>query len=377
MVFDPFAYGALAVYLGTIGAVALGLVALAWLRRGGAWTAVEAACKQAVQMGATTFAPLPDGGFLVYGAEASAARVSGGAAPQLQKVTRVALVKDMDGQTGLVVTAGGQNVCVSGIGPMAHVYGQAQRDGAEMSIVFRDDEAERMSRLIGLLDGKEREILAGWLTEKEVLTDIIFGVDYEGQLRTAGAKGKAKLLVTNLRAGLLGTTIQTEHLGNATRTTTHYSLISYLLPLAEKVTVRRASGLGANSYVLELALKPEHQNEGAPKLKLTEDHAGVFLPLVLFRCPVEVVEEPVGVGNVIGGAILGGIGWGILTAIVGVVVAVALTEGSDLRHWGYRYTLPIVLGAALTPLVFRISSLLRDYLERAREQGLRAAIAKA
>jgi hypothetical protein len=219
-------------------------------------------------------------------------------------------------------------------------------------------------------------MLAGWLTEKEVLTDIISGVDYEGQLGSAGSKGRAKLLVTNLRAGLLGTTIETEHLGNATRTTTHYRLISYLLPLAEKVVIKRDGGLGPASYLIELELKPEHRNDGAPKLKLTEDHTGIFLPLVLFRCAVEPVDAPVGVGSVIGAALLAGFGWGILTTALGVGIAVGLSEGSDLRHWAYRYALPIVVGAALTPFVFRTASLLREYQERAREQRLRAALGK-
>lgn len=368
---DPYALTALGIYLGALLLLALVPTALYLARRGGAYGRLRTALGQARGAGRAVFAPLPPksgGEFLVYAQGRLAARVGAqdGLGADLDQVKRIALVKDMDGQTGLVVTVAGKDVCVTGLEEMARVWGAVQQDDAPVSFVFRDDESQRMKTLMGRLSYQEQQLLGQWLSEKEVLTDIIPGVDYEGTIVSGGTKAGATLVVTNLRAGLLATTIA----GNAR----HYNLVSYLLPLAEKVTLERKPKLsGKTSYLLRLELPAELAGKGPvpPTLKLTADHTGVLLPIVLFKRPLEVVDPPLGPGRLVASWIAAAIGWGILVGGLGVAAAAGLGEAERIYQ---RFFLAIVAGAFLTPAILRAFTLYEVYFERTRQQSARGEL---
>ncbi|MGE0711728.1 MAG: hypothetical protein AB7N76_26785 [Planctomycetota bacterium] len=372
-VFDPYAYGALAVYLGAAGGVGGALAFVQHTGRKAVFGALQRALEQAGQLGRAAFAPLTGGRYLVY-AKGNAGEVGGPKDFALEPVKRAVLVKDHDGQTGLVISSGGQDRCVTGLGPMARLYAQLQAEGVDIQITFRDDEADRMGRLIRGLDAQEQQILGQWLMpEQEIVTDIVEEVDYEGALQTAGARGKAKLVVTNLRAALLAQTVQTEQFGNTRRVTTHYNLIGYLLPLAQKVTLTRRARLKQPEYSLELELEPEAAAKAgrAPKLKLSEEHAGLLLPVVLFRKPLVFVDTPPGAGI---GETLSGLGWSCLFMVLGMGGGAALFANAAMfrnaRSWQDRYLLPILIGAFVTPLLFRWLALQLTAAVRRAEQAL-------
>ncbi|MDC3378654.1 hypothetical protein OAX78_00035 [Planctomycetota bacterium] len=367
--FDPFAYAMAGIHLSVVFALSLVGTLLYAASRGGAWGRLRTALGQAKQMGRATYCDLAKATgaeFLIFskGGTAGTVNAASGGNVDLKQVTRYVLVKDMDGQTGLVLTVGGKDVCISGLEQMARIYSLIQQDpNAHVQFVFRDDEGKSMERAFRRLDLKERDMVQGWLNEKETITDIIRGVDYEGKLKSSGAKGLATLVVTNLRVGLLARTVTSSQ----NRTTTHYNLISYLLPLAEKVAIERKASLGKPQFLVRLVLKDMDQNDDAPILKLTKDHTGILLPLVLFRRPVEVTDPPVGMGRVIAESILAGLGWGILFGGAGVGLGLALAEGESTFY--YRFMIPIVIAGFFTPGIMRFFSISQAFVERARHQS--------
>jgi hypothetical protein len=377
MITDPYAYAALALYLVTAGGIGLALVMAKVMGRKSAYQALEAAIQQARQIGKAAFAPLPGGKFLVY-AKGTAGEVGEGTFA-LSEVGRTALVKDMDGQTGIVISSGGKDHCVTGLGPMARMYSRLQADEANVQPVFRDDEGTSMQVKIGALDAQEHQILGQWLMEDgEIITDIINDVDYEGSVASAGSKGTAKLVVTNLRAGLLAQTVETESVAGGTRTTTHYNLIQYLLPLADRVKITRKKSLISPEYLVELELPPEDAAKvgSAPILKLTEDHAGIFLPIVVFRRPVVYEDQAVNMGSLLPET-MWGLGWSILFLIPGGIVTALLSESNVLMRGGsynYRYSIPLLLGFLLTPLLFRALGLIGNISDRSQDQALVASL---
>ncbi len=375
LAFDPYVLAAAALYLGAAGGLGLLLTGARLAARGGAWAALEAALAQARQMGASTAVPLAGGehgDFLVLARGKHAARVPArpGHAGDLAPVRRAALVKDMDGQTGLVVVHGADTSCVTGLEPMARAWGQLQADDVQVELVFRDDEGERLKRQLRLLHPKEQALVEQWLTPNEVLTDVIRGVDYEGTLQAPGSKGSATLLVTNLRVGLLAQTVLVERVGNATRTTTSLSLVNYLLPLATQVTLERAPSLGKPSWRLRLELPAELPDPKAPTLVLGPDHTGMFLPLVVFRRPVRVVDAGAGLGRVVLETIGPALGCGLLLGGLAAGVA-ALVYGQQHTYHG-RYILPAALCGLATPAWFKALHLVEAWRERARQAGVTA-----
>jgi hypothetical protein len=112
-----------------------------------------------------------------------------------------------------------------------------------------------------------------------MLTDIVPQVEYDGSLgEGASEKGKATLIVTNLRAGLLAQTVTRTPVSGGTQVTTRYHLVSYLLPAAEKVILERSPSLLETKYLLRLQLPSElaEMARGTPTLKLGEEHAGIL-----------------------------------------------------------------------------------------------------
>jgi hypothetical protein len=368
---DLYAWAALAAYLGTVALVA-GVLCFRWLAgRSSAWAALQGAIAASGKSREDlVWAALPSGGFLLYARGGTACVVGDGGDHHsgLRSVDRIALVKDMDQQTGLVFTIEGANVCVTGLDAMARIWSLLQREETRVHLVFREDEGETMQKAIKDLHANEQQLLGQWLTEDEIVTDVIKDVDYIGKLESKGSKGTATLVVTNLRVGLLARTVETQTSGNSTRTTTHFNLLGYLMPAAEMVTLQRTPKIGAVEFVMRLALPPEHENAEAPDLQLTRDHAGVFLPLVIFRRPVQVRQEAAGLGRWAFETAMAGLGWGILLGGLMLIVSLILTEGDlvDYGRWWYRYTVPLILGGALTPVIFRGWSLLGDQIERSR-----------
>lgn len=375
LAFDPYVIGATCAFLGVAGGLALCSTALRVLGRSGAWSGLREALAQAQQMGAASFAPLAGGqhgDFLVLAKGKHAARLP--EARDLAPITRAALVKDKDGQTGLVIEAGGRTSCVTGLEPMTRAWVQLQQDQVPVEIVFRDDEVERVARLIKSLHPKEQEMLAKWLVPGEVLTDVIRGVDYEGKLNTPGSKGSATLLVTPMRVGLLAQTVLVQQSGNVTRTTTSVNLITYLLPEASCVTMERTASLGSPEWRLHLELPPGKGQESSaapPVLKLNPDHTGVFLPLVLFKRPVKVIDEGAGFGRVVLETIGPAIGCGILLGGVAMVVAL-LVYGSNHTYHG-RYIVPALMAGLITPGIFKAFSLVEAWVERSRTAAAASA----
>lgn len=367
LAFDPYVIAATCAYLGVAGGLGLAVTAARVVGRGGAWGRLREALDHARQMGAATFAPLAGGRhgeFLVLAKGKHVARLPEGR--DLAPITRAALVKDKDGQTGLVIEAGGTTSCVTGLEPMTRAWVQLQQDQVPVEVVFRDDEAERVGRLIKALHPKEQEMLAKWLVPGEALTDVIRGVDYEGKLNTPGSKGSATLLVTPMRVGLLAQTVLVQQQGNVTRTTTSVNLISYLLPEASSVTMERTASLGKPEWRLRLELPPGKvtPENAPPVLKLNPDHTGVFLPLVLFKRPVQVVDAGAGFGRVIAETLGPAIGCGILLGGVAMVVAL-LVYGSNHTYHG-RYIVPALLAGLITPGLFKALSLVEAWVERSR-----------
>lgn len=372
LAFDPYVIGATVAYLAAAGGLGGVVTAARVFGRGAVWEQLRRTLAHAREMGAATFAPLaggPHGEFLVLTKGKHAARVPGG--KELKPITRAALVKDKDGQTGLVIEAGGERTCVTGLEPMTRAWAQLQQDDVPVEVVFRDDEGQRVQRAVAGLLPQEQAMLAKWLVQGEVLTDVVRGVDYEGALNTPGGKGAATLLVTSLRVGLLAQTVLVERVGNATRTTTSLNLVTYLLPKANQVTMRRTASLATPEWRLELDLPPDLHNEKAPVLKLTPDHTGVFLPLVIFRRPVKVVDDGAGLGRVLVETIAPALGCGVLLG--GAAAAAAgLYYGAHTTYHG-RYILPAAVAGLLTPGVFKALSLIEAWAERARGRAAAAA----
>lgn len=376
LVFDPYVVGGLLAYLAAAGGLGLLVTAARVLGRGAAWEQLKGALAHAKQLGAATFAPLAGGRhgeFLVLAKGRFAARLPG--ARDLAPITRAALVKDNDGQTGLVIEAGGQTSCVTGLEPMTRAWSQLQQDDVPVELVFRDDEPRRVANLVKALHPREQEMVGKWLVQGEVLTDVVRGVDYEGALKTPGSKGAATLLVTPLRVGLLAQTVLVERVGNGTRTTTSVNLVTYLLPQASLVTMERTSSLGAAEWRLRLELPADAPGgaKDAPVLKLTPDHTGLFVPLVLFKRPVKVVDEGAGLGRVVVETIAPAIGCGILLG--GVSAAVAGLIYGQLHTYHGRYILPAAIAGLLTPALFKALSLVETWFERARARAAASASA--
>lgn len=374
---DPYALAALGVYLAAlVGFSLLGTIRQA-ARRGGAFARLAEARAQAKEKAKEhAFALLPtrEGeDFIIYASGKLAGRAHAHERfrhpLELAPVDRFALVKDMDGQTGLVLTAGGQDLAVTGLEEIARIYHLVQKDGAPLSFVFRADESERMKGLLGKLAPKELEMLRAGMMPNEVITDVIFGVDYEGALKTAGGRGMApKLVVTNLRVILLAQTIQRQAVAGGTLVTTHFNLVNYPLPLARGITLEALPGLGRRAYRLLLDLPPEMPK--APVLRLTTDHTGILLPIALFSRPLSFVDAGAGIGSVIG-ASLRAIGWGILTGGAALGAGFALGEGYD--SWYERYVPVLAAGGFLTPIVLRTFTAVENRAERARQVRATAA----
>lgn len=373
---DPFVWIALGVYLAVVvfGTVLRGAWGLA--RRRGTWGALEHALESlGPARDALGWAPLAGGRFLVYarGGQAAVVDPSSDSPPKLRKVTRIALVKDQDQQTGLVVTVDGADHCVSGLAEMARLWSIVQQDDVPVRIVFREDEGATMTRKLADMAEGQRNLILQWLTEDEIVTDIISGVSYEGSTGTEGEPAYANLIVTNLRVGLLAATKTVQREGNQVRTTTHLALLSYLLPIAESVTFERGAGLESDVYTVQLKLPAEHERADAPTLKLGPAHAGMLLPLVMYGRPVQV-RDPHPSGWV-GDAIFAGIGWGLLWALLAFGVSFTLWNWglAGDRSWWYRYVIPMVVAGAATPLFMRGSRLVVASAERARAARLTPA----
>lgn len=366
--FDPWVLGYLAAYAVAVGGLGLLLVGSRIASRGAAFDRLKQVLGAAKQMGGAWFAPLPGGKhgeFVVYAKGKYAASLP--SARELEPVSRAALVKDHDGQTGLVLTAGGKTIAVSGIEPVARILEGLHQDGVPIAPVLRDDEGRRIEARFKALALREQEMLGRWLAQGEIITDIVPKVDYEGKLKTAGAKGNATLVVTNLRAGLLAQTVLSEQVGNQMRTTTSFNLISYPLPLAKEAILERTASLGESRWTLRLELPDELKSQpGAadvPALKLGQEHAGLLLPLVLFKRPVRVLDAGAGFGRVIAETIGPALGCGILLAIpAGVAAGIAYGQ----RTYNGRYLIPVIAAALLTPAWFKLLTLLDAWFERSR-----------
>lgn len=363
--FDPYVLAATLAFLAAAVGLGAALTALRALGRGSVWASIRAALDHAKQVGAAVAVPLPGGrhGDAVILAKGGLASILPGAR-DLAKIDKAALVKDKDGQTGIVLHAGGQTTCVAGLEPMARAWSRLQQDGVPVEVVFRDDEAQRVKTRLSGLHPREQEMLAKWLVQGEVVTDVIRGVNYEGTVKTAGDKGQATLLVTNLRVGLLAQTVLVERMGNATRTTTSFSFTTYLLPKANRVTFERTPSLTTAGWRVKLDLPKELEQEGAPTLLLGPDHAGVFLPLVVFKCPTTVIDEGAGVGRIIGESLGAAIGCGILFG--GLAAAVTgMYYGSHSTYYA-RYIWPALACGLVLPGLFKMLALTEAWLERNR-----------
>lgn len=369
LAFDPYVLGALVLFLASAGGLGLLLTGARLAGRSGAWGRLAAALTRAKEMGGATFAPLAGGRhgeFLILAKGKHAERLPGQS--ELAPITRAALVKDKDGQTGLVIEAGGVTSCVTGLEPMTRAWAQLQKDDVPVQIVFRDDEPQRVARRLAGLHQKEQELVQQWLTPGEVLTDVVSGVDYEGQVSSPGSKAQATLLVTPIRVGLLARTVQVERVGNMTRTTTGLNLITYLLPQATQVTMERTASLSRPEWRLRLALPEGAAREGAPVLKLNPDHTGLFLPLVVFKRPVQVVDAGGGLGRVLVETIAPACGCGILLG--GLFMLAALINYGNSHTYEGRYILPAALAGLITPGLFKALSLVEAWFERSRAQAL-------
>lgn len=375
LVVDTYAYLALGAYLVGLGAVCGALTFLARAKHGAVIKALSEGLRQATHLGRAVFAKIPGGKYLIY-AGGHLSEVDAQGAQEFAPISRYALVKDMDAQTGIVLTSGKTNHCVTGLGPMGRILAQLQREEKRINFVFREDESKNMGRLLNKLEMREQQILVEWLRrdDGEILTDIVENVDYEGSLGESGAeKGKATLIVTNHRAGLLAQTVTRQAVSGGTQVTTRIHLVSYLLLAAEKVILERTPDLLEKSYVMRLQLPGELQemDRSTPDLKLGEEHAGILLPIALFNRPVEVLDgRPKGLV----GETLWGLGWAIILGLIMGGVALFLSESGSFRpsHWWYRYTLPLVLGGVLTAFVVRIAGLLQHSGERLAEQAVAA-----
>lgn len=373
---DPYAYMALGAYLVGLSAVVGALAFVGRAKHGALVKALGEGLRQATHLGRAAFARIPGGKYLIY-AGGHLSEVDGNGASEFAPISRYAMVKDMDAQTGIVLTSGKTNHCVTGLGPMGRILAQLQREEKGISFVFREDESKNMGRQLNKLDMREQQILVEWLRrdDGEILTDIVENVDYEGSLGESGSeKGKATLVVTNLRAGLLAQTVTRQAVSGGTQVTTRYHLVSYLLPAAEKVILERTPDLLEKSYLLKLQLPGELQemDRQTPNLKLGEEHAGILLPIALFNRPVEVLDgRPKGLV----GETLWGLGWGILLGLVMLGVAAVLSESGEFRpsHWWYRYHIPLILGGVLTALIVRAAGLFQHSGERLAEQAVQAA----
>lgn len=363
--FDPYVLAATLAFLATAVGLGAALTALRVLSRGSVWSAIRAAHEHARQMGAAMAVPLPGGrhGDAVILAKGGMAAVLPGAR-DLAKLDKAALVKDKDGQTGIVLHAGGQTTCVAGLEPMARAWSRLQQDGVQVDLVFRDDEAQRVGNAVKGLHPNEQQMLQKWLVEKEVITDVIRGVNYEGTVKTAGSKGEASLVVTNLRVGLLARTVLVETMGNQTRTTTSFSFTTYLLPKATRCTFERHPSLTTAGWRVKLDLPKELEQEGAPTLLLGPDHAGIFLPLVLFRCPTVVVDRGAGFGRIISESLGAAIGCGILLG--GAAAAVAGLYYGSHHTYHARYIWPALGCGLVLPGIFKMFALTESWLERNR-----------
>jgi hypothetical protein len=380
LIIDLYAWLALAIYLGVVAAVSLLRVVKDAGGRGRGYGAVKGALSAAGKGPEDlAWAPLADGRFLVYAAGGRAAVVGGEShrPDVLQPVTRVALVKDMDQQTGLVLTVQGEDLCVTGLDHMARVWAVLQRDETRVRIVFREDEGATVQAALNALAPNERSLVGQWLAEEEIVTDVIVGVDYQGTVNAGAEKSQATLIVTNFRVGLLAQTKTTVHQGNQIQTTTHFNLITYLLPVAECVTFERTAAIGKQEYAVRLELPEEHAAADAPVLLLTPDHAGMLLPVVLFGRSVRVIETAASAGRWAWETFKSGFGLAIWWGGLGLVAALIITEGDVLGHgsWYYRYSVPIIVAAALTPGIVRGASLLIDRAERGRAAAVPGAAA--
>jgi hypothetical protein len=130
MVFDPYAYTALAAYLVGVAAVTGGLAFVARAKSNAVLGALASGLNTATHLGRAVFAALPGGKYLIY-AGGHVSEVSGSGATEFSPVSRYAMVKDMDAQTGVVLTSGKTNHCVTGLGPMGRILAQPRPAGAE------------------------------------------------------------------------------------------------------------------------------------------------------------------------------------------------------------------------------------------------------
>ena len=373
MTVDPYAYMALGAYLVGLSAVVGALAFMGRAKHGAVLKALSEGLRQATHLGRAAFARIPGGKYLIY-AGGHVSEVDGDGASEFAPISRYAMVKDMDAQTGIVLTSGKTNHCVTGLGPMGKILAQLQREEKGISFVFREDESKNIGRQLSKLGMREQQILIEWLQtdNDEMLTDIVEDVDYEGSLGESGAeKGKATLIVTNLRAGLLAQTVTRQAVSGGTQVTTRIHLVSYHLLAAEKVILERSPGLLEKTYLMKLQLPGELQemDRTTPNLKLGEEHAGILLPIALFKRPIEVLD---GRPKSLIGETLWGLGWAIILGLVMIGVAAFLSESGNFRpgHWWYRYHAPLVLGGVLTALVVRAAGLFQHSGERLAEQAV-------
>lgn len=302
-----------------------------------------------------------------------------GPARKARAVEQAALLFDGEGKVGLrIALVGGGTFVAVDLDSIVRLYDRLNEAQVELQYEVAAGANERIQRKVTALHAKEQAMLAEWLqTDKgEVLLDIVPNVTYAGPVPVPGSLVKASLVVTNIRLSLLAQTQTVTQAGNTRTTTTHLTLLGYPLPLIARVTATRVGGLRKHQHRWSFEWKPEvapPKEQTPPDLLLGPECGAVVFPLAI--CKVDVQARDPGASGLIGAWIRGGIGFGILGAILGgVPLWFYWGSGGGDQGWAYDWIATSALCGALAAAVMRGLSAFEHFERRRVASALVGAV---
>ena len=283
---------------------------------------------------------------------------SDGLPRKARAVEQAALLFDAHGKVGLrIALVGGGTYVAVDLDSIVRLYDRLNEAQVEFQYEVAAGANERIQRKVTALHAKEQAMLTQWLQADngEVLLDIVPNVAYVGRIPAPGSLAKASLVVTNIRLSLLVQTQTVTRAGNTRTTTTHLSLLGYPLPLIARVIAAHAGGLRKHQHRWSFEWKPEvapPKEQTPPDLLLGPDCGAVVFPLAI--CKVDVQARDSGASGLLGAWIRGGIGFGILGAILGgVPIWFYWGSGGGNESWAYDWIATCALCGAIAAAVMR------------------------
>ncbi len=285
---------------------------------------------------------------------------SGDAPRKPLAVQQATLLFDGAGRVGLrIALLGGGTYVAVDLDSIVRLYDRLNEAKVEFQYEVAPGANERIAAKVNALHQKEQAMLAQWLQadKGEVLLDIVPNVACAGRIPTPGSVVKASLVVTNVRLSLLVQTQTVTQSGNTRTTTTHLNLLGYPLPWMAQVVVTRAGSLRKDQYRWSFQWKPESApppDQTPPDLLLGPEFGAAVFPLAICKVDVQVRDAGPSASTLTGAWIRGGIGFGILGAILGgVPIWMYWGAGGGAQRWAYDWIVTCALAGALAAAVMR------------------------